>query len=96
LPSVGGLPRKIINKDSGNSISPFTSLGLLTNRSRTAQTDRARVGTGEKEMDPEEINGLDEPLLADEGIALGETQSVSKLGRSISIDNEPFSDNLEA
>jgi hypothetical protein len=31
------------------------------------------VGTGEKEMDPEEINGLDEPLLADKGIALGET-----------------------
>ena len=89
-------PTGDLNKDSGNIDSPFTSLALLSNRLVTAQTDRARVGTGDKEMDNEEIKRLEEPLLPEETIILGETQSRSKLSRSICIGNESSRVNFES
>lgn len=90
LPSVEEGPSKSLNKDSGNVVSPFTSFGLLTNREWTAQTDKARVGTGENEMDPKGKNELDEPLLEDKKVALEETLSLSRLGRSISDGDESY------
>jgi hypothetical protein len=90
LPSVEEGPSKSLNKDSGNVVSPFTSFGLLKNREWTAQTDKARVGTGENEMDPKGKNELDEPLLEDKKVALEETLSLSRLGRSISDGDESY------